>query len=134
MTIKEKIMMFMSKAKPPVLVNDFVNSDLNHCRSRRPVEKAFEELSKRGIIKREKCICNCSYLYKLPWYITFSFIWIIYSINFIFIISVKDVTLFIELHIEGLEKPHLIEISKASKFSQELEKAGKKFRLGKTVH
>ena len=29
-------------------------------------EKAFEELSKRGLIKREKCICNCSYLYKLP--------------------------------------------------------------------
>lgn len=66
MTIKEKIMMFMSKAKPPVLINNFIDSDLNHCRSRRPVEKAFEELSKRGLIKREKCICNCSYLYKLP--------------------------------------------------------------------
>ncbi len=40
MTIKEKIMMFMSKAKPPVLINDFINSDQNHCRTRRPLEKA----------------------------------------------------------------------------------------------
>tara|TARA_X000001382_G_C3167781_1_gene178451 strand:+ start:1642 stop:1785 length:144 start_codon:yes stop_codon:yes gene_type:complete len=47
---------------------------------------------------------------------------------------VKDVTLFIELHIDGLEKPHLVELSKAGKFAQELEKAGKKFRLGKTVN
>lgn len=42
--------------------------------------------------------------------------------------------MFIELHIDGLEKPQLVEMSKAGKFAQELEKAGKKFRLGKTVH
>ena len=52
LTIKNKIMMFMNKEKPPVLINDFVKSKLNHCTSRRPVEKAFEELSKKGFIKR----------------------------------------------------------------------------------
>jgi hypothetical protein len=42
--------------------------------------------------------------------------------------------LFIELFIDGLEKPTLVEISKAGKFGEELEKLGKKFRLGKTIH
>lgn len=59
-------MMFMNKKDPPVLINDFVESELNHCTTRRPVEKAFEELSKKGFIKREKCLCNCSYIYSLP--------------------------------------------------------------------
>lgn len=66
LSIKDKIMMFMNKEKPPVLINDFVKSKLNHCTSRRPVEKAFEELSKKGLIKRDKCLCNCSYIYSLP--------------------------------------------------------------------
>lgn len=42
--------------------------------------------------------------------------------------------MFIEFHIEGLSSPQLLEIGpKASKFAQELEKLGKKFRFGKTV-
>lgn len=65
LTIKDKIMMFMNKENPPVLLNDFISSKLNHCNSRRPVEKAFEELSKKGVLKRDKCMCNCSYIYRL---------------------------------------------------------------------
>jgi hypothetical protein len=42
--------------------------------------------------------------------------------------------MFIELHIDGMEQPQVVEISKAIKFSVELEKLGKKFRLGKTIH
>lgn len=65
LTIKDKIMIFISKEKKPILLNDFIPSKLNHCTSRRPVERAFEELSKKGLLKREKCICNCSYIYRL---------------------------------------------------------------------
>lgn len=41
--------------------------------------------------------------------------------------------MFIEIHIDGIENPHLIPIEKASFVGKELEKRGKKFRLGKTV-
>ena len=64
LTIKDKIMIFVKK-NSPVLINDFIISDLNHCTSRRPVEKAFEELTSIGLLKREKCICKCSYIYSL---------------------------------------------------------------------
>ena len=49
-------MMFMNKKDPPVLINDFIKSKLNHCTSRRPVEKAFEELSKRVVTQRNVCV------------------------------------------------------------------------------
>lgn len=41
--------------------------------------------------------------------------------------------MFIEFHIEGLETPQLVEISKASRFAAELEMRGKDYRLGKTL-
>ncbi len=42
--------------------------------------------------------------------------------------------MFIELHIEGIETPQVVPIEKASSVSKELEKRGKSFRLGKTIH
>lgn len=63
LTIKDKIMMFVKKNSPTVLINDFIMSDLNHCTARRPVEKAFEELTRKGLLKRDKCMCKCSYIY-----------------------------------------------------------------------
>ena len=65
LTIKDKIMIFVKKDSPPVLINDFITSDLNHCTARRPVEKAFEELTTKGLLSRDKCMCKCSYTYKL---------------------------------------------------------------------
>ena len=65
LTIKDKIMIFVKKDSPPVLINDFITSDLNHCTARRPVEKAFEELTTKGLLRRDKCMCQCSYTYTL---------------------------------------------------------------------
>ena len=42
--------------------------------------------------------------------------------------------MFIEIHIDGHDSPQLIEVgSKANKLAYELEKKGKKFRLGKVI-
>lgn len=66
LTIKDKIMTFVTKEYPEiVLINDFITSDLNHCTARRPVEKAFEELTTKGLLSRDKCMCKCSYTYRL---------------------------------------------------------------------
>lgn len=40
--------------------------------------------------------------------------------------------MFIEFWLDGDETPKLMPIEKAGKMAQELEKTGKKFRLGKT--
>ena len=42
--------------------------------------------------------------------------------------------MFIELHIDGLDAPQVVPIEKASSVSKELEKRGKNFRLGRTIH
>lgn len=42
--------------------------------------------------------------------------------------------MFIEFHIEGIETPQIVEVGKKSHvLASELEKKGKKFRLGRTI-
>jgi len=55
------------------------------------------------------------------------------SNNFINTICLTP-SMFIELHIEGLDAPQVVPIEKASSVSKELEKRGKNFRLGRTIH
>jgi hypothetical protein len=40
--------------------------------------------------------------------------------------------MFIEIHIDGLKNAQIIAIEKAALLVQELEKRGKRFRIGKT--
>ena len=40
--------------------------------------------------------------------------------------------MFIEIHIDGLKDAQIVDIEKAGKLAVELEKRGKRFRLGKT--
>jgi hypothetical protein len=41
--------------------------------------------------------------------------------------------MFINIHVEGMKQPLIVDITKASKLGQELERAGKKWRLGNTL-
>lgn len=43
----------------------------------------------------------------------------------------KDII--ITFHIEGTKQPVALDITKAGAFAKELEQAGKKWRLGKTI-
>ena len=42
-------------------------------------------------------------------------------------------SMIIQFHIEGTEMPVAIDVSKASKLATELDKQGKKWRLGNTL-
>lgn len=61
LTMKQRVMVFIRKQNKPTIVNDFYNTDKTM--SRRVVEKAFTDLTNSGYIKREKCMCGCSYVY-----------------------------------------------------------------------
>ena len=39
----------------------------------------------------------------------------------------------ITIHVEGVETPFALSVDKATTFAKELERAGKKWRLGKTI-
>lgn len=62
LTIKQKVLAFVKSQGKPTIINDFYSKDKSI--SRRVVERAFTDLTNSGYIKREKCMCGCSYIYR----------------------------------------------------------------------
>lgn len=62
-TIKFKIYKYIKNHDKPFLVND-IHRAVSPTSSRRVIERALTNLTVQGIIKRERCICGCSYIYK----------------------------------------------------------------------
>jgi hypothetical protein len=45
----------------------------------------------------------------------------------------KESIMMVNIHIEGTDQPVVLPINKATAFALELDKSGKKWRLGKTL-
>ena len=61
-TIKYKIYMYIKQSKKPLLAND-IHKAVAPTSPRRTIEKRLLDLSNDGSIKRERCVCGCSYIY-----------------------------------------------------------------------
>ena len=65
-TTKQRVMMFAKKVNKPFIIRHYLVDDLNMGLSKRHVERAFNELAMFRKLKREKCPCECAFLYSLP--------------------------------------------------------------------
>lgn len=63
LTTKQKVLAFVKSQGKPTIINDFYSKDKSL--SRRVVERAFTDLTNSGYIKRERCMCGCSYVYRV---------------------------------------------------------------------
>lgn len=61
-SIKYRIYKYVMSTNKPLLTND-IHKKISPSSPRRVIERALTNLALGGFVKRERCICGCSFLY-----------------------------------------------------------------------